>query len=134
MITLYGIADGRAGKAWVFLADNWQEFEFLPASNAWFEPDPHAETPGRGWMKIADWLAYKNRWSEMEPAEPSEYARVSKENAVRGRGELDDRLHVRPPADYHSDEEVRRAWDNQQLGLLHGWGGPRAIHDALLDW
>lgn len=66
LITLCGLSNGRAGKANVFKADMWEDYEFLPAAHSWFEPDPLAEEPGRGWIKIAGWLAAKNGWKEMD--------------------------------------------------------------------
>jgi hypothetical protein len=65
MISLYGHFEGRFGGANKFMADNWNDYEFLPCGHSWFTPDDLAEESGRGWMKIADWLARKNKWTEM---------------------------------------------------------------------
>jgi hypothetical protein len=75
MVMLYGVYEGKFGKAHKFQADNWQLPEFLPEKHAWFHADPLAEEEGRGWMRIADWLAKKNGWNEIDPGEPSDYAK-----------------------------------------------------------
>lgn len=65
-ITLYGVYTGSFGKAHLFQADYWEEAQFLPAAHSWFTPDPLADEPGRGHMRIAGWLAGKNGWAEMD--------------------------------------------------------------------
>lgn len=74
MVTLYGTYEGRFGKAHKFQADSWKLPEYLPEGHSWFQPDLLAEEPGKGWMKIAPWLAKKNGWNEVDPGEPSPYA------------------------------------------------------------
>ena len=63
-IELQGELKATTAKAYLFLADYWEEESWLPKSASTFEPDPDSTTPGRGVMKIAGWLAKKNDWAE----------------------------------------------------------------------
>lgn len=63
-IELQGVLCGVYGKANYFEADYWQAPEYLPRGHSTFTPDPLAEDPRRGTMRIAGWLAAKNGWDE----------------------------------------------------------------------
>jgi hypothetical protein len=61
-ITLEGHCAGKFGKAFKFQANEWEDYEFLPASQCTLLPEPH-RGPGMCSMEIPMWLANKNGWA-----------------------------------------------------------------------
>lgn len=61
-IEVEGLGMGRAGRAFVFQGDGWEQKEFLPLSQIEIIPQTDSEENGRCTVKIPMWLARKNGW------------------------------------------------------------------------
>lgn len=62
-IEFEGVLEGSSGAAWKFIADGWDNAEWIPKSQSEMEPDLNSDTHGRCTMKIKEWLVRKNQWA-----------------------------------------------------------------------